>query len=486
MLDDWKIDQSVDEPALYKAAGLVDFATAGHKGAASRAAHGMHVLDLAAALEPGADERTRPIIAVELPTRAVADTSFKLLEPMVIKAIDYILHRAKLLANPGQTLPVVICFSYGMYAGSHDGTHPVERLIDLHVAAQPQALAVVLPAGNNHLGRNHAELLFADKLATRTLPWRVLPDDRNSSSVEIWLPFATSISADRVQLAIEPPPGFLPAGQPLVWLGEREDKKLRVRDAADRIVAEASYAFIDAPTARGVFRIDLEPTMRLAPLAADAAVAPAGLWRLHLLNIHLAADEPVRLWIQRNDAPYGYPIRGRQSYFDDPGYLRFTLKGWPLEEDWHPDQVDFGDSPVKRRALVNAIATGERVIVAGGFERRERRLTRYSAGGPITGPAGNDPDPDLRKPDALIATDDTRVKRGILAAGTATGSIVAFTGTSVAAPQLARLLAKLLAENKPADRQAVKDHALGGNAPPANEREGWGMIDTPPIVPLER
>jgi hypothetical protein len=79
------------------------------------------------------------------------------------------------------------------------------------------------------------------------------------------------------------------------------------------------------------------------------------------------------------------------------------------------------------------------------------------------------------------------VQAGILAAGTASGSRVAFSGTSVAAPQLAREVAKWLGQGDPAKRAQVKTTAMadtGGLADAA--RSGWGRITPPPFVRVSR
>ncbi len=489
LLDDFTANDWLDEAGLYRAAGLVDFGHPGHKAAAWRAAHGTHVLDLAAAIEPGADPRSRPIIAVDLPTAAVADTSFKLLTQPVLAAITYILNRAAMLTEPGDPpLPLVICFSFGMYAGPHDGSHPVEQALDDLIETAPSKRTAVLPAGNSHLERTHAEIRFPPPPEVEaTLPWRVQPDDRTPSSVEIWMPYGGEAkpAPSRVRLALVPPHGLAGTAPP-VWLGEDDTAVLEILDAAGRVIGQASWTFVGAPTFRGVFTIELQPTTRLAPFDPALPVAPAGVWTIRLLREALPADARLQAWVQRDDAPYGYPIRGRQSYFDDPAHVRHDFRGEPVEEDDHPGQVAAGVSLVKRVAHLNAIASGARVIVAGGWWQRQNRVARYSAGGPANPLADAAPDTMRRKPDVLALADTSRALRGVLAAGTASGSVVAFTGTSVAAPQVARHMAQRLAAGQPVDRDSLRDDVLGGGPPPAREREGWAVVEVPPVVRVPR
>ena len=492
LLQSWTKGGAVEEAGLYAEAGLASFARPGHKAAARRAAHGTHVLDLAAGADRGDDERLRPIIGVELPTHAVADTSFQLLAPVINAAVEYIFARALQLSGAGPPLPVVICLSYGTHAGPHDGTHPLEAAFEQQIASYPGELRIVLPAGNHHLERGHAIVDFDQHGDVVDLPLRLAPDDRTPSFVEAWLPHAglQALTADRVRLALIPPRGLGVTDPPPV-LGEQPGAALEIADAAGNLVAQACYRFVPAPTARGVFAVAFQPTTRLRPEDAAPGVAPAGLWTLRLCRADPGFKGRVNVRIQRDDAPHGYPIRGRQAYFDHPAYARFDRLGRPLERDDSPEQAAMGVCPVKRRGSLNAIATGKSVIVAGGFRRRFEDaagpIAPYSPGEPLTAPAGGALPADTRKPDAVLPSDDSQVQAGLLAAGTASGSRVAFSGTSVAAPQLARKIAEWLADQRPADRSSVRDRAMDDTGPQlVVERGGWGRVTPPPLVRVSR
>ena len=137
---------------------------------------------------------------------------------------------------------------------------------------------------------------------------------------------------------------------------------------------------------------------------------------------------------------------GNRTSIDDR-YQRFDeISGREVEVD--------NESTIKRDGSINAIATGSRTIVAGGYVRKENRVVKYSSGGPISPASGavkavnrQEPD-DLERtgPDALARSDESYVHQGILAAGTRSGSVVVMNGTSVAAPQIARQIAKVRGE----------------------------------------
>jgi hypothetical protein len=142
---------------------------------------------------------------------------------------------------------------------------------------------------------------------------------------------------------------------------------------------------------------------------------------------------------------------------------------------------------------MNAIATGSKTVVVGGFRRKELLVADYSSGGPtacidITG--------ELPRmgPDALTVSEASTVHRGVLAAGTRSGSVAAMNGTSVAAPQIARVLIEQLIGGKfSLGRDNVKQMAANQETgrpnrprPPSKERGGAGRIVTPPITACER
>lgn len=483
LLNESRVAGVVDEETFYRRAGLIDFAEAGHKTAAWRASHGTHVLDVAAGADPAEGVTNRPIVCVELDPATVADTSLAPMAEKLELAIDYILQRADALSGDGDPLPVVINFSFGNIAGPHDGTSVVERIIEDRIAAQPDRLRIVLPSGNSHLSRCHARVAFANKKDMVELPWRVQPDDITQSSMQIWMPHAGSNSpeAARMKISIRSP-----AGVETPLLGETHSAGVILLNDG-QIVCAAQYLFMPFPTERGVFAINLQPT---APAELGDRLAPPGVWTVKLYNVSLADTEPVHAWIQRDDRVYSYPRRGRQSYFDKSCYVRFDAQGFPIVEDDPPEQPP---CVVQRAGLLNAIAAGEGAIVAGAFLRRDLRPAMYSAGGPITPTRGGALDAAFRKPDAMLVGDDSKVHAGLLAAGSRSGSVVAFSGTSVAAPQLARLVAVELVEGRAGDRNRVKTLAQAAEAnhpaskPPLPvKRGGWGRIELPRVVALPR
>jgi hypothetical protein len=473
----------VDEDEIYRRARVIDFSRREHPSLARRTAHGTHVMDVACGEDFRVAARAdRPIVCVQLPRATTADTSGISLDAYVLDGIRYILDRADAIARERQCgrLPVVINFSYGHVAGPHDGTLDLEAAIDELIHQRKKTLEVVLPSGNSHLSRLHAQVSFQRPGQTIDLSWRVLPDDRTPSFMEIWLPHKNQpIQEGRVTLRVVPP-----WGSESPPLGEAPGAGLQWKPDGMNVLCEARYRYVPGPTERGMCLVALQPTRRLesAPSGAPAsAVAPFGIWTIRLENVSMKQGDCVEAWIQRDDTPYGFRGRGRQSYFDEPCYVRFDAQGREIEEDDHPEQKA---SPchVKRAGSINAIATGRETIVVGGFLEKEGRPGEYSAGGPITRAAASDL--HRRGPDAMAVSDRSIVRRGVLAAGTRSGSVVTLSGTSVAAPQITRRIADLLASSRRGDRDAVaaiaQNHEakpLAFGAPkPSKERGGAGRI----------
>lgn len=475
---------SVDEERLYKEAGVIDFAEPGHKAAAWRASHGALVSDLAAGEDPHLNVVNRPMLCVQLRASATENTSGALSEQQIIDGIAYILERARYMAGKdGELLPVVINISYGLNADQHDGTSVLEAAMEQRLSDYPDHLRIVVPAGNSHLSRCHAEVLFGSPSELVELNWRVQPDDKTPSSLQVWLPHesAQAPSSDRMTISVE-----TPAGVQTTWLGETHGSAQTIPNNGEDIICHVCYSFKGSPTQRGAFYVELAPTSRLHPTETPELadrIAPSGVWKIRLQNVSLRPEDSVQVWIQRDDTAYGYPLRGRQTYFDQPCYRRFDVQGRVIEEDTHPEQPP---CLVKRDGSINAMATGAQTIVAGGFIGKNLRPAPYSAGGPIT-PTRNLPLPNnLRKPDAMLVSDDSKVHPGVLAAGSRSGSVVAFTGTSVAAPQLARWVADELANASSAgDRGAVSAEAqLQDPAWTPLNRGGWGRISQVPGLPV--
>ena len=457
-------DGLVDEDLVYRKAGYLEVSRYW--------AHGTHVMDLACGSDPReVDASSSRIICVQIqpPSRTTRDRSSGWLAIHVLDGLRYILDRASRLAPP-QT-PVVVNLSFGHIAGPHDGSSMLEGAIQELIEAYSQRpLEVVVAAGNSLLSRCHAGLSLGPN-DSRTLDWRVLPDDATPSFMEIWLRPEGSASPD-VKIEVTTP-----------W-GDSNNTLQPVQGSyvhTWRLDGEVLGAIIHlrrvATGDREMILLAVAPTQRLGrdervptqSVGHDEKVAPCGTWSVQISNCGTGRVH-IEAYIERDETPYGFPRRGRQSRFEDPNYERFDKFGRLKEDDAreNPEQKP-PESYVKRADTINSIATGARTVVVAGFRGSDKGTARYSSNGMLINAAG--------------PTEDSITCHGVLAAGSRSGSKVAMNGTSVAAPQLTRALASRLEKSgagMKTGRRIVDKLAADAEQNPApvrSPRFGNGRID---------
>ena len=385
--------------------------------------HGSAVLGIAALGLGGPSGPVPPLVGVNLPRRTTDDTSGLSLGVHVLDALHFVLQRAEAAAKSARMLPgaVVANLSFGRFAGAHDGSGLLGTAIDEMIALRNREglpLAVVLPAGNGHLSRGHARGELAPG-GSHTLAWRIQPDDRTPSFVELW----PGVAADAERDASGPRAAGLtvtlcsPAGEECGPVGV--DRQAVMHDAAGRAIATVTHLSRSATGDGPMVLVAVAPTFALG---AAAPTAPAGRWSIRLEN---GAGRPVRIaaWIQRDDRFAGSSLGGRSSYFEEDAYRRFDDRGRPLDAD-PPGSTAW----VSRADTINPIATGAYPVVVGARDAATGRASPYSAAG------------RGRPPQVTAVSDGSRTRPGIATHGTRPGTRVRANGTSLGAPQVARWL----------------------------------------------
>ena len=217
-----------DEDPVYRTLGELSFANPAYKAIAHRRSHGTHVLDLAAGADPNpaTAPRTRPIIAVEMPQQAIADTSGTTLTPYKLLGFMYILLRAQQLSDiPGRQRAGRRQPELRNYEGPHDGSGVLESMIDQLTtlcAGSTTPVRFVIAAGNHRQARVHAQFRIARR-RPRTLHWRLQPDDRAPNLLQIWLPKSasnTNLNQFQVQVTVTSPTGASITVDPTNPLGQ--------------------------------------------------------------------------------------------------------------------------------------------------------------------------------------------------------------------------------------------------------------------------
>ncbi|MBN8500612.1 MAG: hypothetical protein J0M19_05625 [Sphingomonadales bacterium] len=453
-IDDLLAKAGNDEAAVYAGIEISEADKAFGNPWRRFSTHGTHVLDIAAGHRHGAVNPNWPvpeeqdldavrIITVQLPSSAIANTAGFGKEAYVLSAFHHIFQRADEVfkaykVEKAEDQGLIVNFSFGITAGPDDGTNPVAAAIDELVMLRRQLgkpTYVFMPAGNTFSSALYGEIT-AEVLKGKeqySIPWRVQPNSRTSSHLELWF------EAPELCTELEV---FAPDGQKLAQLilnGGQQDVDLTLNGAAFGLVSYSKYS-----EERWHAVVSLAPT---EPEDSSAPAAPAGLWQVHLnLKASIEGDTPlVRCRIQRNDSPFGYWTGARQSYFDDPVDNRFGNCG-ELSEIDHPGAF------VRRFGSLNGWAINNRIWIVGGIVKDSARPSRVSAAGRLTPING-----DLAFVDVGAPSDDFRHLPGRLAAGTMSGSLARISGTSVASPYAARWTAlTMLGGDRPQSLSGLK------------------------------
>jgi hypothetical protein len=478
-----------DEDVLYREAG----ATADTEGLASlierHATHGAHVMDLGTgyAAERGEQpaEEIR-IIAVQLPNVVTMDTSGVGKDMYLLSAFHYIFHRADLIADAyGVDKPrLVINFSYGYFGGAHDGQFDVEAAIGELVDARREnrgPTALVLPSGNSFLDRMHARITDTRFVKGEArLRWRLQPNDRTPSYVELWFPgrfdpvgYTVEIldpsgnKRGSLAVAINRPNGHGDPNRALALL-DREGKPIGLICADHHRRKRWRVLIVTAPS---------EPEHSHCP------GVEAGAWTIVIRRRPRAArlhERSIRCWIQRDTDPENLRSGARQSYFDDPDDVRYCDDGALLE-------VDTERAYARRFGSLNGLTTAPVSLAVAGFRLgaglelslKDAKPARYScAGTQNTG-----------WPQTKIAcssmSDRSQILRGTVAAGVRSGARSVMQGTSMAAPFVARQLATTFVSASDQDvaqaesenyRTLLRGHELGPTRNLKKDRLGEVLV----------
>lgn len=479
----------VDEDEVYRRAG--------YHGARQRLAHGTHVMDLSGGADPdslkGDDARH---VCVQLPARD--SWGLMPLGPQTLDGLRYVVDRADRIArgrsrNRRALAPIVVSFPHANLGGPHDGSAILEKAMDELLVQRNEVceMGIVLPTGNNFLSRCHAQFDLAPA-RSKTMEWRVLPDDATPNFLEVWMP--SPAAAATASMFVTPPAGA-------------EEGPFRAGDVMalqldGEIVCTVVFLEHAANGGRPMALIVVAPTST-DRRPQRGREAPCGIWKVRVENGDSRHHE-IEAWIQRDDPVLGKPRYGRQSHFEDPAYVRFDTPSGRLRE------VDDAGSYVKRDGSINGISSGSQTVVIGGFRRNNGAPSSYSGSTSVR----------ARYPDAMAVSDESSNRRGVLASGTRSGSAVSMDGTSVAVGQIARYLAETMTKTlhklrgyqlapsippriqepvpEPSQtpspgRTRVERFAIKEEYPrhwptpkPPQERGGFGRTESPPLYPRKR
>jgi hypothetical protein len=457
-----------DEEQIYRALGLIDPLRDLRQPLRAALTHGTHVLDLAA----GYDWRTeteaakkRPIIAVQLPSQVAENLSDTWLAQCLKRALDWILVKADELSaelspecDPGtkkkRRLPLIVNGSFASMAGPQDGASDVERRITQFVESYrgdgPEDLCTVVLSAGNSLQLRDAARMDIDEHRVGEISWRLQPDDKTPNFVQIWLPKVSAVcDPDRtqeVEVSLEPPGEESDSGKPS-RLDEAVEWKI-----GDHVRARIYHQCFPRPGgSRECITIATRPTAD-NQISEPVVVVPSGLWKIKIKNLGARELRNIDLQIHRNDVGMFSRSGARQSYFDDREYKIFDPGSGRIRNDERKDPTC--GTRVTRQGTLSSYAYAKKgVLAVGGYRRFDGEPAVYSSAGRRRKDA-NGKFVDERAPDLAAVSEESPALPGVLAAGTYSGSVAVLAGTSVAAPQITRVLADKIAD--PESAEAVK------------------------------
>ncbi|WP_299044157.1 S8 family serine peptidase [uncultured Tateyamaria sp.] len=498
LLADCTFDGVLDEDLFYQKSGQLDFARGVFSTVALRRSHGTHVMALAAGRTMAEDAQTHPIICAALPSRIVADTTGLDSVPVLYLAFHILVKQARRFrTRTGAPVPVVFNFSYGNTGGPHDGTgifasmfnhyfgqegvrdsallhetdeNTLQRAASLTDGGSQKAW-LILPAGNANLERLHAiDDGETDHDGATTLDLTVQPDDRTPTHTQIWLP----VSAQDAQPNFATITVQAPFDMDVGVIETRPGEHAALVNKQGQRIAWLAYQYVGGHTQRGLVTLSSNPT---ANLSETSDLAPAGTWKITIKRHAEAPRDPIHVWVRRDETLPGQITGGRQAFLSNPDYKRFDRFGAPLAVD-----PPHSKSPVRRAGTLSGFACGASPVVVAAYTEQEAIVSDYSAAGPLN-PSPNGPVPARDGPDLTAKGDDSLVRRGVISAGSRSGSWVRQAGTSVASPQVARLAGQAIHDQSGTARdwtaQAVRDHPFALHGHPSPTRVGHGAIRLP-------
>ena len=357
---------------------------------------------------------------------------------------------------------------FGYSGGAQDGSATLEAAMDELIEAR-RAVAptgFTLPAGNMFVDRTHAQVSLDAGATMDPLPWRLPPDDRTSTFMELWLP--PGLSPSDLEITLHGPGAtFGPPGPVAATLNGAAPGRLTVTDVTWNGGVVGQLSADEGRTGRWRILAALAPTEVSLP-----GHAPAGLWHIAIKDTRSTGTaQSLRFWIQR-DLSYGRGNTGaRQSYFDEP-------KNRLVDPSGRVEEADTPGAATQRYGSLNGMATGAATLVVGAAQGNPDASPGFKP--ELYTSASQPADPAQVDLSAMVSANAGETGRLGLTARS--GPRARMTGTSASSPAVGAALAKII-EAQPAGPEptnyldALKAaNAIKPSAPKHTPRLGAGII----------
>ena len=421
--------------------------------------HGVSVASIAikniAKYKPNIADSKPSIVAVQLPSNTVVDTSGASLGAHALDAMHYIFNIAALHTPVAKAFkrPVVVNLSYGAIAGAHDGTSILESAMDELLTLRAVNTAIVLPAGNSRETRTHLSGDIEPN-AVFEFNWTMPPSDATDSFLEIW------IDGDKcIEVQVIPPYGATASG----WVTE-DTMTLWQTSHGEMINTVGALINIGHSTNSSLHKQTL---IALAPTKYSSkvpnALISAGIFKIQVKN-KSSVKINMQAWVERDDAVLGFDGGGQQS----------TLSYINLEQQKANSLQEIG--------TLNSIANGQSTISVAAYTQSNGEPCNYS-GESLTGAFRNN-----KLTVAAPGDEGEGPWRGLEVREALGSDTFRVGGTSLAAPAVTRWLADYMFNNitlqqplthaqikQALEAQAVKDDKKKPAAPAS--RVGSGRLN---------
>jgi len=337
---------------------------------------------------------------VQLPSDGtLEDTAGGWLGYYALAGIRHIIRRIQQEENGGPWRSL-INLSYGSIAGPHDGTSMFEQAIDTictrYGDTRTGKVDIVVAAGNTRGKRIHAQRTIGPG-HPGSFRFFTPPDNPRESYLELWIPKMKDGLLAGVAITVTSPTG----AQITAHAGEAHLLKLEPGRAPCAGIAFSHR--VSQGTKGTMFLLLVRPTQT----TARTDRAPSGVWEL---SVTANCKIDIHGWVERNDMVVHHRRNQQACFVEDP------------------------DCPqhVNDDRTFSSAAGGKRAIVVGAVRHNDGTIANY---------CGVDLRVAATKPNWFAASDTSPAMPGVLVSGFYSGTTTRMSGTSVAAPRVARLLA---------------------------------------------
>jgi hypothetical protein len=371
--------------------------------------HHSSIPSLNAEAPTGVAASSSDIVFVQLPRPALLAPSSGAMNRSILDGIQFIISQAG-----SDTTRIVICITYGNLMGPHDGSSIIEKAMD-HLVKRSRRkgldLKLVFASGNAAEKPIHAQVKkIAEKSTIKdkyfeSLFWMVPPDLQANTALEMWLKPPTGIVVFKLATTdggvyehtfnAQTPVISQYTGQPII---------IKTRG----VNAGVLTIFYDALQRQYLVMVTLVPALN----NGSSSAVLAGRWKIELLS-------------------------ATQQVIDANVYVGWGGRNLGFQQRVQPTRL------VKNSSAIGITAEGSLLGTACGLETYAIGAchnapnfgrTKYSGGGKPRGGGKS-------RASALALAEESVWLPGIVCLGTRSATQARVNGTSVAAPQAARLLA---------------------------------------------